>query len=83
METNEVFRKQLFEEIENQISENNPPETKATFKRLRQEGFNDFRAKQMIGSCFSVELFDVLKNKKPFDIERYVKNLKKLPKEPS
>jgi len=35
----------------------------------------------MIGQCIAVELFEVMKLKKPDDESRYVKNLKLLPKE--
>ena len=38
--------------------------------------------RQMIGQCLAVELFDVLKNRKPYNNARYIKNLLALPKEP-
>lgn len=82
MEANHRVREQIFEIINNQIEANDPPETKLTCNRLRKEGFDDFQAKQMIGQCLSVELFDVMKFGKPYDNERYIKNLKALPKEP-
>jgi len=82
METNEVLREQIFEIINNQMNANDPPETNKTFKRLVQEGFNEFEAKQLIGQCIAVELFNVLKYKKSFNEKRYTKNLNNLPKEP-
>jgi hypothetical protein len=82
MESNEIVREQIFEIVKNQIRDNNPPETKATYDRLRKEGYDDFETRQLIGQCIAVELFDLLKSGKPFSIERYVKNLKALPKEP-
>lgn len=82
METNDKIREQIFEIIKNQIRDNNPPETKATFDRLRKQGFDDFQTRQMIGQCLIVELFDVMKFGKPYNNDRYVKNLKALPKEP-
>lgn len=82
METNEKLRKQIFEIIKNQIRNNDPPETKATFERLRKQGYDDFETKQLIGQCLAVELFGVLKHGKPMNNERYVKNLMALPKEP-
>lgn len=82
MERNEELREQYFEVINNQIRENNPPETKETFDRLKKEGFDDYETKQLIGQCLSVEFFDIFKSGKPFDNERYIKNLKALPKEP-
>ena len=82
METNEILRKQIFEIIENQIKDNNPPETNLTYHRLMKLGYNDFDTKQLIGQCVSVELFNVIKQGIEFDEKRYTKNLKQLPKEP-
>jgi hypothetical protein len=82
MEQNEKLREQIFEIIENQLRDNDPPETKATYDRLQKEGFDDFQTRQMIGQCLAVELFDALKFGKPYNNERYIKNLKSLPKEP-
>ena len=82
METNEILREQIFEIIKNQIRDNDPPETKATFDRLQKLGFDDFQTRQMIGQCLAVELFDVMKNRKPLNNQRYTKNLLALPKEP-
>ena len=82
MEKNERMREQIFQIIDNQIKDNNPPETKGTYNRLRKQGFDDFVTKQYIGQCIAVELFQLMKFGKPFDNKRYVKNLLQLPKEP-
>lgn len=82
METNDRIREQIFEIIKNQIRDNDPPETKATYDRLRKLGYDDFKTRQLIGQCLTVELFDVMKFGKPYNNERYIKNLKELPKEP-
>jgi len=82
METNEELREQIFQIIENQLKDNDPPETKSTYDRLINEGFDDFRTRQMIGQCIAVELFEIFKFGKPYNNERYIKNLRKLPKEP-
>lgn len=82
MEVNEKLKEQIFEIIKNQLRDNNPPETKATYDRLRKQGFDDFKTGQMIGQCIAVELFDVFKFAKPFNNERYVRNLIELPEEP-
>lgn len=82
MEANEIMRKQIFDIVKNQLKSNNPPETKFTYDRLRKEGFDDVQTKNMIGQCVSVEIFEVLKSGKPYNSARYIKNLKKLPKEP-
>lgn len=82
MESNEKIREQIFEIIKNQLRDNNPPETKATYNRLKKQGFDDLQTRQMIAQCIAVELFEVMKFQKPFDNKRYVKNLNGLPKEP-
>lgn len=82
METNEILRERIFEIIENQIKDNDPPETKMSYDRLRKLGFDDFQTRQMIGQCIAVELYKVIKFKKPYDNKRYIENLIKLPKEP-
>lgn len=82
METNEILREQIFKIVRNQIKDNNPPETKLTYKRLIDLGYNEFETKQLIGQCVAVELFQVLKHREPFNETRYIKNLKQLPKEP-
>lgn len=82
MEVNTELRDQIFDIIKNQIKDNTPPETKTTYDRLREEGFNDFQTRQLIGQCLVVELFDALKFGKPYNNDRYIKNLKALPKEP-
>jgi hypothetical protein len=82
MDINELLRDQIFGIIENQIEANDPPETSETLARLRKEGYDEFTAKQLIGQCVTVELFDVMQNGNAFDEERYTQNLKNLPKEP-
>jgi hypothetical protein len=83
MKTNERLREQIFEIIQNQLRDNDPPETKATYDRLNKQGFSDFQTKQMIGQCVAVEFFHILKFSQPFNKDRYIKNLHGLPKDPT
>jgi hypothetical protein len=82
MKVNENLRNAIFEVIDNQIAANDPVETAITLKRLMNEGYSEFEAKQFIGQALAVELFDVMKKKVPFNEARYIKNLKNLPNEP-
>ena len=82
MKSNEIVRNQILEVVKNQIKDNDPPETKQTYNRLIKLGYNDLDTMQLIGQCVAIEIFQLLKNKKPFDKDRFVKNLNKLPKEP-
>lgn len=82
MDASEKFRKHIFDTIENQLKDNNPPATKSTYDRLKKQGYGDFETKQMIGQCLAVEIFDIMKHGKPYNNKRYVENLIALPKEP-
>ena len=82
MEENEIFREQILNIVANQLKENDPPETKTTYDRLKADGFDDFQIRQMIGACVTVEIYDVIKSGKPYDNDRYTRNLNKLPEEP-
>ena len=82
MKINTALRNEIFQVIENQIKSNNPPETKITYDRLIAEGHSEFETKQLIGQCLTVEIHGVMKEKKPFNEARYIRNLKQLPKEP-
>jgi len=68
--------------IEHQMKKNQPKETKITFNRLVESGITPMNAKKYIGQCVAVEIQDILTNQVPFNEQRYVENLKKLPQEP-
>jgi hypothetical protein len=82
MKINVQLRNEILKVIENQMKSNTPPETKLTYDRLLSQGYNEFQVKQLIGQCIGVEIFDALKHQKPFNENRYINNLKHLPKEP-
>lgn len=82
MEVNLKARDEIFKVIMNQVRNNKPPETRATYDRLKKMGYKEFTIKQMIGQCFAIELYHVLKFHKEFNNERYKRNLLALPKEP-
>lgn len=82
MESNEILRNQVFEILNNQLKSKNPPEVQETYDGLIEKGHDDVDVRKIIGQCLMVELFDVFKYQKTFDLERYVKNLRALPKEP-
>ncbi len=82
MKVNERLRDTIFEVIDNQISANDPPETALTLERLMNEGYSDFQARQLMGQAVVIEVIDALKNKKPYNEQRYIRNLRNLPREP-
>jgi len=55
------------------------PKTRETFDRLVSEGFEEDEARRLIGCVVASEIFDILKHRQPYNQERYVKVLRKLP----
>jgi hypothetical protein len=80
MESSNRLSSAIIQVVETQIDSNDPPETKQTFERLISEGFSEKVAKELLGTVVIAEVFGVMKDGKPFDIERYVNALNKLPK---
>lgn len=80
MESSNRLSAAIIQVVETQIDSNDPPETRQTFERLISEGFSEKVAKELLGTVVVAEVFGVLKDGKPFDIERYVGALNRLPK---
>ena len=72
----------IVEVIENQLADNNPPETRQTLDRLIKLRETRENAIRYISAALSVEIFGALKHQEPYNNERYIKNLKALPKLP-
>jgi len=72
----------VLEVVENQIRDNDPPETKQTYDRLVQEGHSAADAKRLIGYVVASEIFDILKKQQEFNLQRFVQALKNLPDVP-
>lgn len=73
----------VIEAVENQLEDNDPPETKETLERLISEGETRENALRHIACALAIEIFGALKHRQPFDLQRYQNNLKALPEEPS
>lgn len=80
MESNNRISAATIQVVETQIETNDPPETKQTFERLISEGFSEKVAMELLGTVVIAEVFGVMKDGKPFNLERYVAALNKLPK---
>jgi len=73
----------IIEAVENQLSDNDPPETQQTLDRLMASGESRENAMRHIASALVVEVFGVMKYNEPYNDKRYINNLNALPKEPS
>ena len=76
---NPILKAVYLEAVETQLRDNNPPETRQTFDRLRAEGISEKDAKLLIGSVIAVESYEIMKSGTPFNKERFLRNLNRLP----
>ncbi|MCA1605706.1 MAG: hypothetical protein LC775_09585 [Acidobacteria bacterium] len=77
-----VLNQAILKVVDNQIRDLTPPATRETLDRLVREGVTKDEARRLIACVVAGEIFDVLKHEQPYDEERYLKALKKLPELP-
>ena len=65
--------------VQNQIRDLTPRETKQTFERLISEGHSEEQAMRLLGCVVLAEIFEILKQNREFDEERYIQALIALP----
>ncbi|MCB0553915.1 MAG: hypothetical protein KDD02_10215 [Phaeodactylibacter sp.] len=83
MNPNDILKQQFLLIVDNQLRDNSPPETAQTLRRLQAEGYSAQEAKLLISQCVSVEVVNAMQFDKPYNNERYVRNLNKLPGQPT
>ncbi len=79
---NPVLQAAIYEILDNQIRDNDPPETKDTLDRLLGQGIDRNEARRLIACVIVGEIFNVMKQDKPYDRVRYVGRLAGLPATP-
>ena len=77
-----VFSAAMHEVVDNQLRDENPPETKQTLERLLAEGHSPENARRLLAAVVASEVFEVLERKQPYDPTRYMAALHRLPKLP-
>ncbi len=68
--------------VENQLRENDPPETRQTYERLLAEGHSDEEARLLIGNLVTRQIYTVLKTRTLYDGKQFVADLARLPELP-
>ncbi len=79
---NPYLKMAIAETVDNQLRDNNPPETRQTYDRLMTLGYSEEEARELIAAAVTNEIYEVLKTQKPFDQRRFAASLKRLPKLP-
>lgn len=82
MDPKKILREQFLHVVDNQLKAGDPPETAETLERLQSEGYSEYQAKELISACVAAEMMAVMESNRPFDQERFVAALKRLPELP-
>jgi peroxiredoxin family protein len=78
-ETNPAVGAAIRDIVDNQLRDDTPPETRRTLDRLVAAGHAEEDARRLIACAVTSEIFDVLKNRQPYDEARYITALYRLP----
>lgn len=68
----------IYEVLDNQLRDNDPPIAKETIDRLQSEGYTESQAREKVAAILIGEIYDVMKNNEAYNNERYTQNLKAL-----
>jgi hypothetical protein len=69
----------IMEALDNQLTNNDPPETRATYERLKQKGIDEAETRRLLACVIAAEIYDVMKSKSAFNLARFTKRLSGLP----
>ncbi|MFO0888250.1 MAG: hypothetical protein U0790_03780 [Isosphaeraceae bacterium] len=81
-EFNPKVQAAIYDVLDNQLRDEDPPETKQTLERLLAAGIERGEARRLIACIIAGEIFSVLKTSTAFDRERFVGRLSLLPEMP-
>ena len=68
--------------VANQLRSGDPPQTRQTYDRLKARGLPEDEVRRLLGCVVVNEIFEVLKQGKPYDAARFVAALDRLPQMP-
>jgi len=75
---NPILHVIIHQTVENQLAAKDPPVVHETLERLVRSGLSRHEAIHAIGSVLSVEMWEILKEERPFEEERYERGLQQL-----
>ncbi len=81
-EHNPYLKAAVLEVVDNQLRDNDPPETRKTYERLLAQGISQSEAKRLLGCAVVGEIFDMMKKHLPFNLARFTATLDHLPEWP-
>lgn len=75
---NQILKKNILEIVDNQIKNHDPECTKQTLERLVNLGYQEKKAREMIGAVLIQEMYSILKDNRPFNLQKYAERLNEL-----
>lgn len=78
----DIARNAIFEVLDNQLAEGDPPETRQALARLLADGHSEQEARRLIACVVASEVFAIVQERRDFDRDRYAQALRALPKLP-
>ena len=81
-DTNPELGRLILEIVDNQIRDNDPPESRQTAARLQGEGYTAEEARRLIAAALTVEIFHIMRDRERFNRPRFLRNLEYLPRQP-
>ncbi|AEJ10745.1 hypothetical protein LG197_05945 [Pseudomonas asiatica] len=79
----ELAREALIEAVQNQIEAGDPPAAKATFNKLTLVGYERQDILTLMGQVLAVEVYNMMTEKRAFNLEWYESALRALPELPA
>lgn len=78
-EQNKRLKSAILEVIEQQIRDQDPPETGSTLARLLSQGFSKEKSLELIGYVVGLEVLGVMESGRKFDRDDFANRLHALP----
>lgn len=73
------LKQQFSEIVQRQLADNDPPFVRTTLNRLKELGYAEEVATELIAACAAQEMYAVIFDNAPFNVKRYQKMLEQLP----
>jgi hypothetical protein len=78
----EAVNAAIYEVLDNQLRENDPPETNQTLQKLLAAGYSLAEARRLLAIVILTEIDEMMRLKRSFDLASFVAALHRLPRLP-
>ncbi len=79
LSVNPALTEAILAVVDQQMRDQNPPETRRTFERVVAQGYTPEDARRLIGNVVAQEIFAVMQREEAYHEQRYIRALRGLP----